>query len=72
MQHQVDVAQIPDYHSHVKIEDEMWLQHISQKIKCQAYSKISEFRADIEQILVNCRAYNSPGCGIFGSPGKLP
>lgn len=70
MQHQVDIREAPDYFTFVREEKEMWIEHVAKKAKARAYSSVEEFRTDMQQILENCKSYNSPGCGRHGNPSK--
>ena len=69
-QTQVDIAYVPDYLEFVAPENEMWLHHISTKMRALAYSTIDQFLADFRLMVTNCEAYNSPGNGKFGGPGE--
>jgi len=70
-QTQVDIAYVPDYLEFVAPENEMWLHHISTKMRALAYSTIEQFLADFQLMVTNCEAYNSPGNGKFGGPGEF-
>ena len=51
----------PDYNKFVSVKSEMWLTKIEGKAKAGKYSSVEAFRADIEQIGINARTYNSQG-----------
>jgi len=70
VQTQVDIAYVPDYLEFVAPENEMWLHHISTKLRALAYSSVEQFLADFRLMVANCQAYNSPGNGKFGGPGE--
>ena len=70
MQESVNHEEVRDYDIFVKEDDEMWILRIVQKLQVRAYSSVAQFRADVQQILTNCKAYNSHGCGLQRSAGK--
>jgi hypothetical protein len=72
VQHQVNILEVPDYLEFVRPEDEMWLKLIETKIRKLAYSTREQFLGDFRQMVANCRAYNSDGCGKFPGQGDLP
>ena len=67
----MNCEEVPDYRTYVKEDKEMCLLDIVQKTQDRIYSSVTEFRADVRQILHNSRAYNSKGCGQHRSEGKL-
>lgn len=69
LQTEVSKQRAPDYNNFVKPEDEMDISKIDRKIKNGRYSSGAELRADLYQIYANAEAYNSPGRGLYGSPG---
>ena len=70
LQHKVNLMEVPDYHTFVQKEKEMWLQCVAQKANRGAYTSVADFKADIQQIVTNCIAYNSPNRGINASEGE--
>ena len=71
LQKPVLLAQVPDYNIYVAKEDEMCFEVIERKLKEAHYSSASEFLTDIDQIVSNAVAYNSPYCGDRGHQGVL-
>ena len=59
-------SQVPDYNLYVTKEDEMCLEVIERRLKEAKYSSASEFLTDIDRIVSNAVAYNSPYCGDQG------
>lgn len=59
-------ALVPDYNIYVAKQDEMCFEVMERKLKDAQYSSASEFLTDIDQIVSNAVAYNSPYCGDQG------
>lgn len=67
LQPEVSKKNVKDYNKFVPVKNEMWLKKMAVKAKAGKYSSLEAFRADIEQIGVNARTYNSQG--KFKMPG---
>ncbi len=68
----VQTSQIPDYSIYVAKEEEMCFEVIERKLKEAQYSSASDFLTDVDQIVSNAVAYNSPYCGDQGHQGPTP
>ena len=66
LQKPVLLSQVPDYNLYVTKEDEMCFEVIERRLKEAMYSSASEFLTDIDRIVSNAVAYNSPYCGDQG------
>ncbi len=66
LQKPVILSQVPDYNLYVTKEDEMCFEVIERRLKEAMYSSASEFLTDIDRIVSNAVAYNSPYCGDQG------
>lgn len=71
MQMAVTKASAPDYNDFVPSSQEMHLEKIERKAKNGKYSTCVEFLEDCQKIADNAAAYNAPGHGKFGGPGRL-
>ena len=69
VQNQVNQVVIPDYGNWVSHGDEMWLDHIKQRIARREYASRAAFLGDFERLAANARAYNGPGHGELGDQG---
>ena len=67
LQNEVMKEHVKDYNRYVPKKNEMWLGKMEAKAKAGKYDSTNAFRADIEQIGVNARTYNSQG--KFKFPG---
>jgi hypothetical protein len=67
-QEQVDQLHVPDYCVHVPPENEVWISRIRKRVNDGTHASIASLVKDFEQLLANCRAYNTPGNGKLGSP----
>ncbi|KAK9916573.1 hypothetical protein WJX75_004348 [Coccomyxa subellipsoidea] len=65
---QVDQLHVPDYCVHVPPENEVWISRIRKRVNDGTHASIASLVKDFEQLLANCRAYNTPGNGKLGSP----
>lgn len=71
-QHAVTKAAAPDYNQYVPAAREMTLDTIERRLKGAKYGSGAALRADVAQIAANAAAYNAPGCGRYGGPGRAP
>ena len=69
-QQQVNKASVPDYSRFVHPDKEIWLKKIATKVRRQEYIDSAQLCADYDQLLDNAKAYNSPGSGSLGTPGR--
>ena len=69
LQKPVLLAQVPDYNIYVAKEDAMCFEFIERKLKEAQYSSATKFLTDIDQVVSNAVAYNSPYCGDQGHQG---
>lgn len=53
---------------HVPPENEVWISRIRKRVNDGTHASIASLVKDFEQLLANCRAYNTPGNGKLGSP----
>lgn len=67
LQPEVSKEHVKDYNKFVSKKNEMWLGKMEAKAKAGKYLSVEAFRADIEQVGVNARTYNSQG--KFKYPG---
>ena len=67
----MDLRFTPDYHDFVNSDEEMWIMQIDENTFTGAYNTVAEFKADIGQILKNCKTYHSPGGGQHRNEGKI-
>ncbi|CAL8462032.1 g1563 [Coccomyxa elongata] len=58
----------PDYNDFVDESEEMNLETMERKLKSALYGSSKEFTADINRIVRNATAYNTPGHGRYGGP----
>ena len=68
VQPEVSKEHVKDYNKFVSKKNEMWLGKMEAKAKAGKYSSVEAFRADVEQVGVNARTYNSQG--KFKYPGE--
>ncbi len=61
---------VSDYNNFVKLEDEIWIKKINQKLTRSAYVTHGQFREDMHQILKNAVTYNQ-STGMCAHPGPL-
>jgi len=61
---------VSDYNNFVKLEDEVWIKKINQKLTRSAYVTHGQFREDMHQILKNAVTYNQ-STGMCAHPGPL-
>ncbi len=61
---------VSDYNNFVKLEDEIWIKKINQKLTRSAYVTHGQFRKDMHQILKNAVTYNQ-STGMCAHPGPL-
>ena len=59
---------VSDYNNFVKLEDEVWIKKINQKLTRSAYVTHGQFREDMHQILKNAVTYNQ-STGMCAHPG---
>ncbi len=71
LQRPVQKALAPDYNDFVDESEEMNLETMERKLKSALYGSSKEFLADINRIVRNATAYNTPGHGRYGGPGTL-
>lgn len=64
---QVSKTLIVDYSKFVDPKKEVWTGKIRSKLKNLAYSSGAEFLGDMEQLVLNAKAYNAVGKGKFGN-----
>lgn len=70
LQPEVSKEHVKDYNKFVSKKNEMWLGKMEAKAKAGKYLSVEAFRADVEQVGVNARTYNSQG--KFKYPGMFP
>lgn len=58
-----------DYNRWVAKKDEMWMTKIASRLK--GYATTHDMLADFDQLLVNARAYNTPGHGEKAWPDAI-
>lgn len=71
LQRPVQKTLAPDYNDFVDESEEMNLETMERKLKSALYGSSKDFMADINRIVRNATAYNTPGHGRYGGPGKF-